>query len=201
MNMLQIHTSLWLSILLLRCLFAPDIVAALFMLEFFLRWGLALWGAAISIAWLVKGCSGSGSIKAFGLAFLSVGLSVLFVSTSHLDVLGIHFKFYRNLGRYQAVVEQMGEQASATKMERASSPDFKIDEGPPTRVAFSWYGFIDNWVGVVYDPSGEVERVNQLKKDGSNRGDLELGGIQKLFGGDLRRARKLKKHWYYCSFT
>jgi hypothetical protein len=44
---------------------------------------------------------------------------------------------------------------------------------------------LDNWFGIVYDPTGIVL--------------TEKGRL--LFGGDLVRAERLWKDWYYCGFT
>jgi hypothetical protein len=63
--------------------------------------------------------------------------------------------------------------------------DCEVDQGPPVRVAFVWGGILDNWQGIVYDPTGVVL---------TEKGHL-------LFGGDLIHARHLWKDWYYCAFT
>ena len=60
---------------------------------------------------------------------------------------------------------------------------------------------VDNWVGLVYDPSGAVMKANEFKRDWSNWNDPNLRTIKGLFHGDLFRAKKLKGHWYICSFT
>ena len=78
----------------------------------------------------------------------------------------------------------------------------EVDKGPPVRVAFYWNRrVIDNWVGLVYDPTGEVMRVNAFKSDWSNWHAPELATIKSLFGGDLFRALHLSGHWYLCWFT
>ena len=53
--------------------------------------------------------------------------------------------------------------------------DCEIDEGPPVRIAFYWQrGVIDNWVGLVYDPTGGVMKANEFKSDWSNWEDASL---------------------------
>ena len=80
--------------------------------------------------------------------------------------------------------------------------DGQIDPGPPVRIAFYWQrGVIDNWVGLVYDPTGKVIKANKFKSDWSNWGDASLAEVKGLFGGDLRRAKRMSKNWYLCWFT
>ena len=78
----------------------------------------------------------------------------------------------------------------------------EVDDGPPVRVAFYWSrGVVDNWVGLVYDPTGDVMKANAFKSNWTNWHDPNLQPIKMLFDGDLFRAQHLSGHWYLCSFT
>ncbi len=63
---------------------------------------------------------------------------------------------------------------------------------------------IDNWYGIIYDPSGMIMRCNesdprfpaQHPKD-----DEELTQIRMVFGGTLYKAEPLGNDWYLCWFT
>jgi len=76
-----------------------------------------------------------------------------------------------------------------------------IDRSPPVRYAFYWVrGVTDNWVGVVYDPTGRVMLVNQANGwDGLS--DPRWKDVVYLFGGTLYKSEKLGNHWYLCYFT
>src|SRR5262245_23646376 len=76
-----------------------------------------------------------------------------------------------------------------------------VELGPPLRVAFVEDGLLDNWHGIVYDPTGLVLRANLLKGDYSNRGDPRLNEVLQLFGGMMIRAVPLGGPWYRCYFT
>ena len=81
-------------------------------------------------------------------------------------------------------------------------PDCVLDEGPPIRVAFFWHrGVVDNWVGLVHDPTGGVLKANEFKRDWSNWSDPKLRPVKQMFGGDMYRARNVGKNWYLCWFT
>jgi hypothetical protein len=82
------------------------------------------------------------------------------------------------------------------------SAEYEIEPGPPIRVAFRWQlGVTDNWVGLVYDPTGMVMKANAFKRDWSNWKDPALEPVKRLFGGDIFQTRHLKDNWYLCSFT
>jgi hypothetical protein len=76
-----------------------------------------------------------------------------------------------------------------------------VELGPPLRVAFSEGGLLDNWHGIVYDPTALVLKANLLKRDYSNRHDPAMKEVQGLFGGMMIRAVPLGGPWYRCYFT
>lgn len=77
----------------------------------------------------------------------------------------------------------------------------EVEPGPPLRAVFPQWGIMDNWWGIIYDPSGFVEEANKFKSDWSNWDDPELQKVKKLFGGDMVKCDKLEEGWYLCSFT
>jgi hypothetical protein len=77
-----------------------------------------------------------------------------------------------------------------------------IEFGPPDRVAFYWKrGVTDNWVGLVYDPTGEVLQAREFRRDWSNWTDPKLEKVRDLFGGSMCGARHLTGPWFICWFT
>jgi hypothetical protein len=79
---------------------------------------------------------------------------------------------------------------------------FKIEKDLPLKVVFVFNsGIIDNWVGLVYDPSRFVERTKELKPNFSNWNDKEYETVKKLFGGDMFNCNLIEESWYICSFT
>ena len=74
-----------------------------------------------------------------------------------------------------------------------------VDCGPPVRVAFQFgTGLLDNWSGLVYDPSAGVSAI-------PDPGDLSIQSrphrLRGLFGGDIVRCRPLRNKIFDCSFT
>jgi len=67
------------------------------------------------------------------------------------------------------------------------------------RIAFEPGGFLDNWSGIVWDPTGQVELARGF--DPHTGRFYAPDRITKLFGGDLVSCRKLWPDWYDCSFT
>ena len=112
--------------------------------------------------------------------------------------LGARCKFMREKSEYVSIIARISD--------GAEKPDpghrVTVDDGPPLRVAFSWGGILDNWRGVVHDPTGEVMKANILDlKTWSNRDDPDYVSVAGLFGGTLIRAQHLEGDWYLCWFT
>lgn len=107
---------------------------------------------------------------------------------------GTYVNLIVNYSYYEEIVEKASSNPNGDK-----NGHYFVDKGPPVRVAFSQGGFLDNWSGIVYDPSGEV-----MQADGF---DPETGKfaapdrITKLFYGDLLSCRHLWGNYYKCYFT
>ena len=77
-----------------------------------------------------------------------------------------------------------------------------VDAGPPVRVAFPLPGgILDNWQGIVYDPTGVVLRTREFRRDWSNFDDPALLPVKRLFGGDVQHCESMGGPWYFCQFT
>ncbi|RJF93713.1 hypothetical protein [Sphingomonas cavernae] len=73
------------------------------------------------------------------------------------------------------------------------------DNGPPVRVAFVTNpGFLDNWSGIVFDPTGKVELARGWDASGQFYAPTNITG---LFSGDVVECSPLIDAYYYCSFT
>jgi hypothetical protein len=111
--------------------------------------------------------------------------------------IGLLARFYALRPSYQEIIE-----AIEAGIDRPGEPRHLVEKGPPLRVAFPWPGgLLDNWCGVVYDPSGLVMKAKRFRPDLSNFGDPTLQDVKKLFGGDLRSCEPLGGPWYFCCFT
>lgn len=84
------------------------------------------------------------------------------------------------------------------RIERRYGVGLNVDRGPPLRVAFNPEGMLDNWSGIVFDPTGEVMQADGFDASGRFRAPDR---ITKLFGGDLVSCRRLWGDYYDCSFT
>lgn len=77
--------------------------------------------------------------------------------------------------------------------------NFLLDKGRPVRVAFPEPGgFLDNWNGVVYDPTGRVMTARGFTDTGGFTASPE---VQKLFYGDIVSCWHLSGSFYSCTFT
>lgn len=119
------------------------------------------------------------------------------------DETRLRWEFERLRGRYEAIVAELGHRPTLAEGQQwASGIRYVVEPGPPLRVAFPWPGgIVDNWCGVVFDPSGLVLKARQFKPDLSNFDDPALREVRRLFGGDLRSCKPLGGDWYFCCFT
>lgn len=74
-----------------------------------------------------------------------------------------------------------------------------VDRGPPLRIAWITNpGFLDNWSGIVFDPTGVVMQADGWDERGKWRAP---DSVTRLFGGDLVSCRHLRGDYYVCAFT
>ena len=79
--------------------------------------------------------------------------------------------------------------------------DFMIDTGPPVRIAFLQPdALLDNWEGIVYDPTGRVATAVGYR-DGIPDEYTAAPDVVRLFGGDLLWCQPLEPHYFLCRFT
>lgn len=151
----------------------------------------------LAITAVLVGIKGKNS-HLLGAAVLVVAVATVCWLTPFGKTFGAHFKFWRNNEHYQSVVDQVSNGADGSTIPYP----VVIDPGPPQRVAFSWGGILDNWRGIVHDPSGEVMKANILDRTTwSNRDDIAYASVSGLFGGTLIKAQHLTGDWYLCWFT
>ena len=125
--------------------------------------------------------------------------------TDLIKDLGLRLRFHRLKPAYSEIIEKLncgkipGEgKHLGTKYESETAPAF--------RASFSWGGIIDNWYGIIYDPSGKIMRCNEFDprfpdQTPKVKEDEELSQIRMAFGGLLYKAESLGGHWYLCWFT
>ena len=108
-----------------------------------------------------------------------------------------------NRTQYETIIAKArrGERSPIrnSAFEEDGGVEYIVDPGPPVRVAFNPAGLLDNWSGIIFDPSGVVMRA-----DGFDPRTGEFAApdeVTKLFGGDLVTCRWLWGDYYDCSFT
>lgn len=103
-----------------------------------------------------------------------------------------------NQSRYERIIAKARAHGSEGWSGEEEGVSFTTDPGPPLRVAFNPAGMLDNWAGIIYDPTGDVS----LAKGFDARGRFSAPErVTKLFGGDLVGCRHLWGAYYSCSFT
>ena len=110
-------------------------------------------------------------------------------------------RFERLAASYEAIVQRLESGAMPVREGTAAGIHFLVDGGPPVRVAFpETGGILDNWEGVIYDPSGAVLSAGGWTSGGTPAFSAPPD-VRRLFGGDLVACEPLRDRYYRCWFT
>lgn len=129
-------------------------------------------------------------------------LIVLLILIDPLVVrLVIYAQFAVMVPAYSRIVEAASRLPSKAFTEVGDEVMYYVDAGPPVRIAFPKQGIIDNWAGIVYDPSDVVAQATGWNFDNGKQSFTAPPDVRSLFGGDLVSCWRLYRHYYSCSFT
>jgi hypothetical protein len=128
---------------------------------------------------------------------------VLMLSAPLITKLVVYAEFAFMLPAYTRIVDAVTKVPPSREsfVEPADEVRYYVDQGPPVRVAFPKDGIIDNWWGVIYDPSDAVAQAKGWNFDTGEQVFTAPPEIRTLFGGDLVSCWRLYRHYYSCSFT
>ena len=104
-----------------------------------------------------------------------------------------------NQGHYKAIIAKVRANPKPAWFQDDNGVTYSVDLGPPIRVAFNPAGMLDNWSGIIYDPTGDV-----MLADGFDPKTGKFPApdrVTKLFNGDLVSCRRSWSDYYDCSFT
>ncbi len=108
-------------------------------------------------------------------------------------------RLFVNHNHYEAIIAKARRNPTPSWFEEDGGVTYSVDVGPPIRVAFNPAGFLDNWSGIIYDPTGDVMQANGF--DPVTGKFFAPDRVTKLFDGDLVNCRHLWGNYYDCSFT
>ena len=165
--------------------------------------GAGIW---LAVLWRTRRASRRSSEVGLALA-MPLGALVLWLALPHITRAGDQFLFTQRFAtlhaRYEALVAEVrrtGAPSPQTWTTRGGI-QFQVDSGPPVRVAFLQPGgILDNWEGVVYDPTGRVTTATGWRAGvpGNYSAAPDVVG---LFGGALVRCEPIEGAYYRCWFT
>jgi len=139
---------------------------------------------------------------ASALGFVISGLA-LWHMEPHISRKGdaaiFRYRFTANRAAYDRIVAEAERAGAGSSYGERAGILFEVDGGPPVRVAFPQPGgLLDNWEGVIYDPTGEVLKASWR----SSPGEVSAPpGVRELFGGDLVACHHVEGNYYRCWFT
>ena len=188
MKLLIVTSLVWFAFLWLLFILRDPLIDIFFILYLPVHWGLFAAGcviAAISFVTIYR----NWQQGTFSLTVCIIGIILFF--TIGFDS-GRYVLFQIRKPDYE---NQLNRANSTGRVDKGSG---HTETGPPKLHAFYWQrGIIDNWSGVVYDPTGRIERIND-SNGWDEVQDHELAG---LFGGLYYRCQNVGDGWYICWFT
>jgi hypothetical protein len=180
----------------------------------------ALWLgiAAIYVFFVLVGltialvCAGFAVIRknaiagAVAVSFVLIGIALFYCE----PVLGAWgnaqieaYRFRRDLPTYTKIIQKSESDPNIHELSGTEgNVEYKLDLGPPIRVGFPQPGgLLDNWEGVVYDPTGEVEKARGWVYESGRQEFTAPENVVRLFGGDIVSCVHIEGNFYRCWFT
>jgi hypothetical protein len=176
-------------------------------------------GALLLCAWILCSAAGVSSwlwsrwhSGRLGAEIHSAGATFLFLASLAVawpglvragDEIRFRWHFERIQSRYEAIVARVSQQPPPKEERHAEGGiEYIVDPGPPVRIAFVQPGgILDNWQGIIFDPSGEVMRIGGVGRGPAIQNDPKRQQIWMLFGGGMFRCEHIKGRFYRCWFT
>lgn len=197
-RVLLIGTIVWVIATMLLLVFFPDLASVLWILMLGVQFAFLAFAIILLIGALVRI---RRSPRVAAICTLIIAGVLVFAFTGGRGW-GERTRFALVRPSYERRLQEILQSFERGTPMESRYAEYEIEPGPPVRVAFMWQaGVTDNWVGLVYDPTGIVMKANQFKRDWSNWNDPALEPVKRLFGGDIVKTRHLKDNWYLCIFT
>ena len=164
--------------------------------------GIGLWLIAL---WRARTPPRPAAAIGLGLT-LPLGALILWLLLPQLTRAGDAFLFTRRFTslrtQYATLVAEVQSGAtSPLTWGEENGIRFQVDSGPPIRVAFLQPGgILDNWEGVVYDPTGRVATATGWRA-GVAGNYTAAPDVLNVFGGALVACEPIEGAYYRCWFT
>ena len=139
-------------------------------------------------------------------------VGVISYGTNFTTDLGDKLRFLRYEKKYVQIIEKI-ETKKISSNGSVNGISYNTEADPVMRVSFSWGGILDNWRGIIYDPTNELSTIaenNQININSGDRNSLtpadeeyikETTELKLLFGGVIYKVKKMANNWYLCWFT
>jgi hypothetical protein len=194
---------IWIVTGVLLAFFERPLYDALWIMAGFLELGFIFLGVVLLCIVAYYGVRHrSFVVSASALGFIFSGLALWYMApliTAKGDAAIFWFRFTKNRPTYDRIVAEVEQAPTGSFYGEREGVCYQVDAKQSIRVAFPQPGgILDNWEGVIYDPTGEVLKA---------RGWAEPGvvsappGVRELFGSDLVSCRHVEGHYYRCWFT
>ena len=197
----------WAGLGLLMAARAWELSEALWILTplVWLAYGIAGVSLCVLALWRARRGHWSRSLLVWA-AVVPASLAALWVMVPRLEAAGSRRAFEQRLRalqpRYEAIVARLAQLPDSAERGAIDGIGYVVDAGPPLRVAFPQPGgIIDNWEGVVHDPTGVVAQAQGWSYADGQQTFTAPPAVVRLFGGDLVDCVPVEGPFYRCWFT
>jgi hypothetical protein len=185
-SIFRILSVAWGILLIALCIFRYELSREFWFIPDLFLLGLFFTGIILLLVSVIVAIKGK-SLHTFYfriLPILVIGILGFFIARYSYDIF-----LYAHMSTYEEIV-QKASNGELSKDGGYKGVGYEIEKSADNkiRVAFpDGTGIIDNWCGLVWDPSGLIGTVTEESK--------------KLFGGDLTGSRHKTGPWYIACFT
>lgn len=196
----------WVLVGILLAFFQRPIWDALWALAFFILPVYTIAGVVLLVVAVLRTRTGARRALPTIALILVAGVGLWFGDAPIAgigDAWVFRWRFARLRAEYERIALEVerrpaGDTASAGVQHGIS---YRIDHGPPTRVVFPQPGgILDNWDGIVHDPTGAVASATGWQQGIAGRFSAPAN-VRALFGGDLVGCERIEGAFYRCWFT
>lgn len=194
----------WLACGILGAFFDRVITDALWIVAGILYLGFWAIGVLLLAALIIYAFAIRNRFAIISSCLLLAGATALLLVQPTISSQGnrfiVRYRFKVNFSEYETIIAETKQGKFTNLYNEREGVRFLVELGPPVRVAFPQPGgILDNWEGIVYDPTGEVLKARGWTEPGTKlSAPPEIVG---LFGGNIVTCSHVESNYYRCWFT
>lgn len=196
---------IWVTTLLAVCITYYRIYDAIYLFTSYAIIGLSFLGLILAIYSLKALFKERNKKPPIIALILTISLSIFFVVSDKWIHFGNIARFYIEKSGYEATIAKVMDRNDDKEREKLCSGKCKIEngsDGNPRQLVFPWTSMdvLIGWLGVVYDPTGEIIKAPWLMRENPNIDVNSPVAKRTFFGCSVLNVEHLSGNWYLVHF-